>query len=320
MGNWKYLSKDYLRKRIMKENTSQKRWLCASLLCVLFIGGSVWAEGAVWLDSYDEAQKQALEQGKDMLVLFTGSDWCIWCKRLEGEVLNQDGFGDKVTSDLVLVKLDFPRNKELAAPIKLQNEKLMAQFKEKHGFRGYPTVYLTDAKGVPYAKTGYQAGGPKKYLEHLTFLKEAKPLVDVKDLWIENYAVAKAKAEAQKKDLLINFTGSDWCIWCVRLEKGVFSKAFFKTHAPEDFVFAKIDFPQKTKQSKELAAQNKGLKSEFSSKYGKEFQFRGFPTVYVADAGGTPYGITGYKDMTPEEYVDHLTLMKKAHHKKKKSQ
>jgi thioredoxin-related protein len=304
----------------MKENTSLKRWFCASLLSVLFLGGSVWAEGAVWLDSYEKAKLQATQQGKDMLVLFTGSDWCIWCKRLESEVSNQDGFGDKVSSDFVLVRLDFPKNKELAAPVKAQNDKLRTEFKAKHGFRGYPTVYLTDAQGVPYAKTGYQAGGPEKYLEHLAFLKEAKPLVDVKDLWIENYAVAKAKAAAQKKDLLINFTGSDWCIWCVRLEKGVFSKAFFKTHAPEDFVFAKIDFPHEKKQSKELVAQNKGLQSEFSTKYGKAFQFRGFPTVYVADATGKPYGITGYKDMTPKQYVEHLTAMKQDHYKKLKKQ
>jgi thioredoxin-related protein len=280
------------------------------------LGGSVWAEGAVWLDSYEQAKAQATEQGKDMLVLFTGSDWCSWCVKLEAEVLNQDGFGAKVASDFVLLKLDFPRNKELAASVKLQNDKLRAEFKDKHGFKGYPTVYLTDAQGVPYAKTGYQAGGPEKYLEHLAFLKEAKPLVDVKDLWVENYDVAKAKAKAQGKDLLINFTGSDWCIWCVRLEKGVFSKAFFKTHAPTDFVFAKIDFPQKKKQSKELVAQNKGLQSEFSTKYGKEFAFGGFPTVYVADPSGKPYGITGYKDLTPQKYVDHLIAMKKDHDKK----
>jgi thioredoxin-related protein len=301
----------------MKENTSLKQLLCVSVLCVLFLGGSVWAEGPKWLDSYDQAKLQAAEQGKDMLVLFTGSDWCIWCKRLEAEVLNQDGFGAEVASDFVLLKLDFPKNKELTASVKLQNEKLKTEFKDKHGFRGYPTVYLTNAQGVPYAKTGYQAGGAEKYLEHLAFLKEAKPLVDVKDLWIENYAVAKAKAEAQGKDLLINFTGSDWCIWCKRLEAGVFSKKFFKTHAPTDFVFAKIDFPSKKKQSKELAAQNKQLQGEFTGdKYPKEFQFRGYPTVYLADPSGTPYGITGYKDLTPEKYLDHLIAMKKDHQKK----
>jgi protein disulfide-isomerase len=303
----------------MNEKKSFKRFLLSGLV-VFFLAGSVWAEEAVWLDSFAKAKAQAAEQGKDILVLFTGSDWCSWCIKLEGEVLNQDGFGAKVSADFVLLKLDFPRNKKLADSVKLQNATLRDEFKAKHGFGGYPTVYLTDAKGVPYAQTGYQAGGPGKYLEHLAFLKQAKPLVDVKDLWLENYDVAKAKAQAQGKDLLINFTGSDWCVWCVRLEKGVFSKEFFKKNAHKDFVFAKIDFPSKKKQSKELVAQNKKLKNEFTGdKYPKKFKFAGYPTVYLADASGTPYDTTGYKDMTPEDYVDHLTTMKKAHEKKLKT-
>jgi thioredoxin-related protein len=280
---------------------------------VLCAWGGAWAEEAVWLDSYDKATQQAAEQEKDILILFTGSDWCIWCKRLESEVLGQPGFGSKVAEDFVLLKLDFPRNTELAEPIKLQNDKLRAEFKEKHGFRGYPTVYLTDAKGVPYAKTGYQEGGPEKYLEHLAFLKKAKPLVDVKDQWIEDYEVAKAKAKAQGKDLLIDFTGSDWCIWCIRLDNAVLSKEYFKTQAPKDFVLLKLDFPQKKTQSKELAAQNKRLSEEFSKNHG----FQGFPTIYLADPTGTPYGQTGYQDMTPEQYVAHLKSIKAEHEKKK---
>ena len=304
----------------MKKNNAISKHLSVSMLALLFLGASAWAAETPWLDSYEQAKAQASEQGKDLLVLFTGSDWCGWCIKLESEVLNQEGFGDQVAQDFVLLKLDFPRNIEIPESVKAQNETLRTEFKAKHGFRGYPTVYLTDAEGVPYAKTGYQAGGAEKYLEHLAFLKEAKPLVDVKDRWIEDFEVAKAKAKAQGKDLLINFTGSDWCSWCVRLEKGVFSKKAFKTRAPKDFVFAKLDFPQRKKQSKELVAQNKRLQSEFSTKVPKEFRFRGYPTVYLADPSGTPYAMTGYRDFTPEKYVDHLTEMKQAHHKKKGGQ
>jgi thioredoxin-related protein len=297
----------------MQEKKSSMRLYSVSVLLVLCLWSSVWAEDAVWLDSFDQATQQAKAQDKDIMILFTGSDWCIWCKRLEGEVLSQGGFGSKVASDFVLLKLDFPRNKELAAPIKLQNDKLRTEFKDKYGFRGYPTVYLANAEGVPYAKTGYREGGPEKYLEHLAFLKKAKPLVDVKDQWIEDYEVAKAKAEAQGKDLLIDFTGSDWCIWCKRLDTAVLSKAYFKKQAPEDFVLLKLDFPQKKPQSKELVAQNKRLSDEFSKKHG----FQGFPTIYLADPTGTPYGQTGYKDMTPEQYVAHLKSIKAEHDKKK---
>ena len=299
----------------MKEPRSFYRVFVLSLLCVAFSGPSLWAEQAVWLDSYDKAKQQAVEQDKDVLILVTGSDWCIWCKKLESEVLDQDGFGAEVSKDFVLLKLDFPRNKTLPEGVKAQNDTLLAEFRARHGFRGYPTVYLTDAKGVPYAKTGYQKGGPDAYLKHLAFLKKAKPLVDIKDEWIEDYEVAKAKAAAQGKDLLIDFTGSDWCIWCIRLDQGILSKEYFKKHAPKDFVFLKLDFPRKKKQSKELVAQNKRLSEEFSRKH----QFQGFPTIYLTDHTGTPYDKTGYKDMTPEQYVSHLKSMKDAHHKKKAS-
>ncbi|MCF7974409.1 MAG: thioredoxin family protein [Phycisphaerae bacterium] len=299
----------------MQERRTGSGLLSVSVLFVLCVWGSAWAEEAVWLDSFDKATQQAAEQDKDLFILFTGSDWCIWCKRLESEVFSQPGFGDKVSEDFVLLKLDYPKNKELAEPIKLQNDRLRVEFKEKHDFRGYPTVYLANAKGVPYAKTGYQEGGSEKYLEHLAFLKKAKPLVDVKDQWLEDYEVAKAKAKAQKKDLLIDFTGSDWCIWCIRLDNAVFSKEYFKKQAPADFVFLKLDFPQKKAQSKELAAQNKRLSDEFSKNHG----FRGFPTIYLADPTGTPYGQTGYQDMTPEQYVTHLKSIKQEHLKKEKA-
>jgi len=296
----------------MKQNRSFNRLFAMSVLFLTFLGSSVWAEDAVWLDSYDKAKQQAADQGKDVLVLVTGSDWCIWCKKLESEVLNQDGFSAKVSADFVLLKLDFPRNKELSESVKTQNETLLAEFRAKHGFKEYPTVYLTNAQGLPYAKTGYQEGGLEKYLKHLAFLKKAKPLADIKDQWIEDYDVAKAKAQAQGKDLLIDFTGSDWCIWCIRLEQGIFSKEFFKKQAPADFVFLKLDFPNKKKQSKELMAQNKRLSDEFSQKHG----FRGFPTIYLADHNGKPYGQTGYEDVTPQKYVANLKALKDKHHKK----
>lgn len=287
-----------------------KQWIVMSLVvfgaCVI----PAWSqESSVWLDSYDKAKQQADEQGKDIFVLLTGSDWCIWCQKLESEVLSQAEFSKAIGTDYVLLKLDFPRNKELPEAIKTQNESLLEVFRTKHGFEGYPTVYLTDSKGTPYARTGYQEGGAKPYLEHLAFLKQAKPLVDVKHRWIENFDIAKAKAQAQGKDLLIDFTGSDWCIWCIRLDKQVFSQAYFKKEAPKDFVFVKLDFPQNKKQPKEIVAQNNRLRNEYSQKYG----FEGYPTIYLADAQGKPYAKSGYLDVTPRKYLEQLKLLKIKH-------
>ena len=57
--------------------------------------------------------------------------------------------------------------------------------------------------------------------------------------WIQNFTDAKAKAKAEKKHLLIDFTGSDWCGWCIKLDEEVFSKEAFKTEAPKHFVLVK---------------------------------------------------------------------------------
>src|SRR6185369_16163584 len=93
----------------------------------------------------------------------TGSDWCGWCIKLRGEVFDLDPFKAAAPKKFVLVELDYPRQKELPAELKAQNEKLQQEYK----IQGFPTIYVMDAEGKPVAKTGYQAGGPEKYLEHL---------------------------------------------------------------------------------------------------------------------------------------------------------
>ena len=61
--------------------------------------------------------------------------------------------------------------------------------------------------------------------------------------WSDNYAKALAQAKAEKKLVLVDFTGSDWCGWCIKLDKEVFSKPEFKTYAKENLVLVELDFP-----------------------------------------------------------------------------
>lgn len=120
--------------------------------------------------------------------------------------------------------------------------------------------------------------------------------------WTEDYAAAKQAAESEKKSMLIDFTGSDWCGWCIRLNKEVFSHDEFKDYAKENFVLVELDYPRNKDQSDELKAQNKELKETFG--------IRGFPTILLADEQGRPYAKTGYKKGGPEAYVEHLTELK----------
>ena len=118
-----------------------------------------------WVKDVAAAKKQAAEEGKDLFINFTGSDWCGWCHRLDDEVFTHAAFVDAASKNFVFVFLDFPKAEELRAAVVDQalNEKLQ----EQYGVQGFPTIILATADGHPYARTPYQPGGPEAYLELL---------------------------------------------------------------------------------------------------------------------------------------------------------
>jgi len=123
-----------------------------------------------WLTSFDQAKSQAKELSKDILVDFTGSDWCVWCQRLDQEVFQSQEWKESVNKKFVLLKLDFPKEKELPEAEKQQNEQLAKEF----AIEGFPTICLLDSTGKIYAKTGYQRGGGAAYMKHLDDLMQVK--------------------------------------------------------------------------------------------------------------------------------------------------
>ncbi len=122
--------------------------------------------------------------------------------------------------------------------------------------------------------------------------------VHAEGLWQTDFKAAQAKAKAENKYLLVDFTGSDWCSWCMKLHNEVFDKEPFKAEAPKQFVLVELDFPQQKEQSDVLKKQNK----ELSEKY----KIQGFPTVLLMDAEGNPFAWTGYRDGGAEKYVTFL--------------
>ena len=149
----------------MKEKTVMpKRFISfLSTLIILFSLFSSTQAATTWINNIETAKKKAAIEKKDMLLFFSGSDWCHWCQKLDNEVFTQDKFAQEAGKDFILVNLDFPRKKELEKSIKEQNQ----QMQKTYGIRGFPTVILTDADGKPYAKTGYQQGGVDVYLAQL---------------------------------------------------------------------------------------------------------------------------------------------------------
>ena len=96
--------------------------------------------------------------------------------------------------------------------------------------------------------------------------------------WETDFEHAQKLASESGKYMLLDFTGSDWCGWCIRLKDEVFSKKSFLAYAKEKLVLVQVDFPRKKAQSKELKEQNRAL----ASKYG----IRGYPTIIILSPTG----------------------------------
>jgi len=133
------------------------------------LGAPAMAGGEGWTSDFEAAKKQAADGKMDLLIDFTGSDWCGWCIKLNDEVFSKDAFKSGVKDKFVLVELDFPRDDSKLTPeTKAQNEALQKKF----NVQGFPTIVLADAEGRPYATTGYKEGGAEKYVEQLDELKQ----------------------------------------------------------------------------------------------------------------------------------------------------
>ena len=166
---------------------------CAALVA-LYCSGFAFAGGEGWSSDFAAARKEAAKSKKDLLIDFTGSDWCSWCIKLNKEVFSQEPFKAGVKDKFVLVELDYPQNKsKLAAETIKQNEELG----KKYAVQGYPTILLTDADGKPFAATGYQAGGPEAYVKHLDELRAKKAARD------ESFAAAAKASGVDKAKALV---------------------------------------------------------------------------------------------------------------------
>ena len=120
--------------------------------------------------------------------------------------------------------------------------------------------------------------------------------------WDDDYDKALAKAKAENKMVVLDFTGSDWCGWCMKLDKEVFSKKEFKDYAKENLVLVEVDFPRGKNQSKKLKEQNEKLKTEHS--------VSGYPTIIVLNSEGQKVGQLGYMAGGPAPFIEKLNGLK----------
>ncbi|MDP0496872.1 MAG: thioredoxin family protein [Verrucomicrobiota bacterium JB024] len=110
-----------------------------------------------WVTDYQGALELAKKENRPILLDFTGSDWCGWCKKIDKEIFSTSAFQSYAKDNLVLLYVDFPNGKPQADALKAQNEQLQNKF----GVRGFPTLVLLDSNGKKiWENVGYMKGGP----------------------------------------------------------------------------------------------------------------------------------------------------------------
>jgi len=120
--------------------------------------------------------------------------------------------------------------------------------------------------------------------------------------WFTDVEAAQKESQKTKKPMMLFFTGSDWCGWCVRLQKEVFFQDEFKEWASENVILVELDFPRSKVQSNEIKLQNQQLQQQFS--------VRGYPTIHFVSPEKSQDGVTlrnlgntGYMAGGPEPWI-----------------
>jgi thioredoxin-related protein len=122
--------------------------------------------------------------------------------------------------------------------------------------------------------------------------------------WQTDFKKAQEQAKSSHKLLLVDFTGSDWCGWCIKLNREVFSKPEFQEYANKNLVLLEIDFPRSKPQSDTVKKQNEELATQY--------QVQGFPTVVVLNEEGRKVGELGYMEGGPTAFIAELEKLRKS--------
>lgn len=125
---------------------------------------TVAADEAGWLTVLDQPVAKAQLNNKPILLFFTGSDWCGWCKKFDQEALSTPEFREYAEKNLILVEINFPKQTPQSDAIKKAN----AAWQERFKITGFPTLILLDSHFKALGRQeGYAEGGAKIFIEEL---------------------------------------------------------------------------------------------------------------------------------------------------------
>jgi protein disulfide-isomerase len=120
--------------------------------------------------------------------------------------------------------------------------------------------------------------------------------------WMTDLPKAQAKAKSESKLVMLDFTGSDWCGWCIKLHKEVFSQPEFADYAKKNLVLVEVDFPRSKPQSAEQKKANAALQDKY--------KVEGYPTIVVLNGEGKKVGELGYQPGGPKAFIAELNKLK----------
>ncbi len=124
--------------------------------------------------------------------------------------------------------------------------------------------------------------------------------------WKSDFEDAKATAAKENKNIVLVFSGSDWCAPCIKLDKVVWQSEEFKKEAEKNWVTYKADFPKK--KANQLAPELTEANKKLAEKYNKNGSF---PLVVLLDKSGKVIGMTGFKNVSATDYIKVLHSFEK---------
>jgi thioredoxin-related protein len=122
--------------------------------------------------------------------------------------------------------------------------------------------------------------------------------------WNYNFDEAVSLAQNEDKNIIIVFSGSDWCAPCIKLEKNIWQSEVFKNESEKEWVLVKANFPRK--KANELPKEQTEHNRKLAEKYNVEGSF---PLVVVLDKNGKVLGKMGFKNVSPEEYIKMIHVV-----------
>lgn len=132
------------------------------------------------------------------------------------------------------------------------------------------------------------------------------PFLSYSQNWKNSFEAAKNQALAENKNIVLVFSGSDWCAPCIKLDKTVWQSAEFKKEAENNWIIYRADFPKKkvNQLTPALTESNKKIAAQYNaSGY--------FPLVLLLDKSGTVLGVEGYKNISAAEYIQLIHSFEK---------